>query len=290
MPPDSRLAVVATVQQAITVLLTTREPEFLRLGHALFVSFAVIVLAWEGIQMMFTSQGLNDKMLDFVKLLVFVSFGYAMTTFYETPIPGFGVSFSNLITDQTAYLANVLDARSMENTYAHLDTLWTAFVTPDAWSILANLVYVLLWIVVMAAKVASLGVVAYGLIASAVCGLLGPLFVPFFIVPKLDFLFWGWFKAFLQYSFMPVVALAYLMVGEQFIRAYVTTVPAIVTEDLYLIYAAQAMVVVATFATGIMFVPSLTNSIFSGYSHGGNGIGLLAVSRGLAASRQRVGR
>ena len=33
------------------------------------------------------------------------------------------------------------------------------------------------------------------MIASAVCALVGPLFVPFFIVPTLEWLFWGWLKA-----------------------------------------------------------------------------------------------
>ena len=37
MPPEPRLAIVATVQQAITSLLTTYEPEFLRFGYSLFV-------------------------------------------------------------------------------------------------------------------------------------------------------------------------------------------------------------------------------------------------------------
>ena len=64
-----------------------------------------------------------------------------------------------------------------------------------------------------------------GLIATAVCGLVGPIFVPFFIVPKLDFLFWGWLKAFLQYSFIPVIAIAFLMIFEQFVYRYVTTLP-----------------------------------------------------------------
>ena len=44
-------------------------------------------------------------------------------------------------------------------------------------------------------------VIAFGIIATAVCVLLGPIFIPFFIVPQLDWLFWGWFKCFLQYSF-----------------------------------------------------------------------------------------
>ena len=68
--------------------------------------------------------------------------------------------------------------------------------------------------------------IAFGLIASAVCALLGPIFVPFFIVPKLDWLFWGWLKAFIQYSFIPVVAIAFLMIFEQFVFRYVTTLAA----------------------------------------------------------------
>ena len=52
MPPQPRLAMIATVQQAITTLLTSYEPEFLRVGFSLFVSFATILLAWQGIRMM----------------------------------------------------------------------------------------------------------------------------------------------------------------------------------------------------------------------------------------------
>ena len=97
-----------------------------------------------------------------------------LIAFYESPIPGIGVSFSNLITDQAHDFANILDARSLELTFDHLDELWQQFVQPDAWSILANLLYWLLLIVVTLAKVVSLAVVAFGLIASAVCALRRP--------------------------------------------------------------------------------------------------------------------
>ena len=109
-----------------------------------------------------------------------------------------------------------------------------------------------------------LAIVAFGLIASAVCALLGPIFVPFFIVPKLDWLFWSWLKAFIQYSFIPVVAFAFLMVFERFVFNYLTTLPPGITEDLYLVYGLQALVVIGTFVVGILLVPSLTSSIFSG--------------------------
>jgi type IV secretory pathway VirB6-like protein len=118
--------------------------------------------------------------------------------------------------------------------------------------------------VVGIAKTVSLAVVAFGLIASAVCALVGPLFVPFFIVPKLDWLFWSWLKAFIQYSFIPVIAFAFLMIFERFLYGYLTTLPPGITEDLYLVYGVQALVVIGVFVVGILLVPSLTSSIFSG--------------------------
>jgi hypothetical protein len=264
MPPDTRLAVVSTVQQAISSLLIGYEPEFLRIGHTIFVGFATVLIAWHGIKMMLSRDGLGDNMFGFAKLLLVIAFGYSFIAFYEAPLPGIGVSFSNLITDQAHTFANILDARSLEMTFEHLDDLWNHFVQPDTWSILANLIYWLLLIVVTVAKVVSLAVVAFGLIASAVCALVGPIFVPFFIVPKMDWLFWSWFKAFIQYSFVPVIAFAFLMVFERFVYQYVTTLPPGITEDQYLSYGIQALVIVGVFAVGTLLIPSLTSSIFSG--------------------------
>jgi hypothetical protein len=264
MDPQGRVPLVATVQQAITSLLTTYEPEFLSVGYSLFVAFATIVLAWQGIKTMLAGERLGDHLFDFARLLLFISFGYALISFYERPIPGIGVSFSNLITDQAHFLANKLEARSFELVWGHLDELWSHFLPPDAWSILANLLYWVLLLVVGIAKTVSLAVVAFGLIASAVCALVGPLFVPFFIVPKLDWLFWSWFKSFVQYSFIPVIAFAFLMVFERFLFGYLTTLPQGITEDHYLVYGVQALVVVGVFVVGILLVPSLTNAIFSG--------------------------
>src|SRR5687768_18519627 len=229
MGSETSLDLVPTIQQAITNLLLTYEPEFLQFGYRLFVSFAVVLIAWHGIKMMFSGERLGEQMFEFAKLLLVVSFGYSLIAFYEAPLPGIGVSFSNLITDQAFYFQSVLEARAFDNIYQHFDDLSDRFIQPDAWAILANLIYWILLLLVAFAKAVSMAVIAFGLIASAVCALLGPLFVPFFIVPKLDWLFWGWFKAFIQYSFIPVVAIAFLMVFEQFVFRYVTTLPPTIT-------------------------------------------------------------
>jgi len=266
MEPQPALNLIPTVQQAISNLLTTYEPEFLRFGYNLFLSFATILIAWQGIRLMFSHDALGEQLFDFAKLLLFVSFVYALIAFYEAPIPGIGVSFSNLITDQAYYFQSVLEARAFDNIYQHFDDLSEHFLQPDAWSILANLIYWTVLLLIAFAKAVSLAVIAFGLIASAVCGLLGPIFVPFFIVPKLDWLFWGWLRSFIQYSFIPVVAIAFLMIFERFVYRYVTTLPPTITQAEYGIYGLQAFAVVATFCLGILLVPSLTQSIFSGSS------------------------
>ena len=259
-----QLNLLPTIQQAIANLLTVYEPEFLRFGYSLFLSFATILIVWQGVKMMFSHDNLGDSMFDFAKLLMLISFGYAFIAFYEAPIPGIGVSFSNLITDQTGYFQSVLEARAFDNIYRHFDELSDHFLQPDAWSILANLIYWAMLLLIALAKGLSLAVIAFGLIASAVCGLLGPIFVPFFIVPKLEWLFWGWLKSFIQYSFVPVVAIAFLMIFEQFVFRYVTTLPPTITSAEYGVYGLQAVAVVVAFCIGIALVPSLTSSIFSG--------------------------
>jgi hypothetical protein len=270
MPPEPRLATIATVQQAISTLLITYEPQFLGFGLNLFKAFAVILIVWQGLKMMFTQQTVHtqEHLFEFAKLLLFLSFGYALIAFYASPMPGIGVSFSRLITDQAANFANILDARSLELTFDHLDELWDRFVQPDTWAILPNLLYWLVLIVIALAKVAALAAITFGMIATAVCGLLGPIFVPFLIVPYLDWLFWGWLKSFVQFAFIQVVAFAYLMIFERFTFQLLTTVPTGITEDQYLLYGVQAVVVIGTFALGTLLIPALTSAIFSGSGAG----------------------
>ena len=79
---DPRLAIIATIQQAISTLLTTYEPEFLRIGYSMFISFATILIVWEGIKMMLSQDSLGDHMFGFARLLLFIAFGYDLVAFY----------------------------------------------------------------------------------------------------------------------------------------------------------------------------------------------------------------
>jgi hypothetical protein len=266
MPPVTGYDPIGTVQQAIASLLATQEPQFVGIGNRMFVSFATILLVWQGIRMMLAWRQSGEHMFSFAKLLLVLSFGYAMIVYYGSPIPGIGRSFSNLITDQTAYLATLISAQSIQDAQQSLNTLWNALEQPDAWSILANLLYWTMLVVIALAQFALMFVVSFSMIASAICALVGPLFVPFFVVPTLDWLFWNWLKAFIQYSFMRVIANAFIFVFERFLSRYLQTLPPGLRLEEQLLYGVHAVMILVTFAVGVLLVPSLTSSIFSGRS------------------------
>src|SRR3954451_4314247 len=266
MPPSAGYDPIGTVQQAITSLLSTQEPQFIAIGNRLFLSFATILIVWHGVRLMLAPRETGDHMFGFARLLLIIAFGYAMIAYYESPIPGIGTSFSNLITDQAIYLARIVSARSVQDAQQTLNTLWNSLEQPDAWSLLANLLYWTMLVVIGVAQFAVLFVISFSMIASGVCGLVGPLFVPFFIVPTLEWLFWGWLKAFIQYSFMLVIANAFIFVFERFLSRYLQTLPPGLGFEEQLLYGVHAVMILVTFTVGVLLVPSLTSSIFSGRS------------------------
>jgi hypothetical protein len=266
MPPVSGYDPIAIVQQAIATLLATQEPQFLGIGNRMFLSFAAILIAWHGIRMMLAWRESGEHMFTFARLLLFIAFGYAMIAYYASPIPGIGSSFSDLITDQALYLAGLISARSVQNAQESLNTLWNALEQPDAWSILANLLYWTLLVVIALAQFALLFVICFSMIAAAICSLVGPLFVPFFIVPTFEWLFWGWLKAFIQYAFTLVIANAFIFVFERFLSRYLQTLPPGLRLEDQLLYGVHAVMILVTFTVGVLLVPSLTSSIFSGRS------------------------
>jgi hypothetical protein len=257
---------IGTVQQAITSLLATQLPQFLSIGNQMFMSFATILLVWQGLRMMLAWRESGEHMFSFAKLMLMIAFGEGMIVFYASPIPGFGESFSSLITNEALTLARLISGQSIQDAQQSLNTLWNSLEQPDAWSILANLLYWLMLIVIGLAQFALMFVVSFSMIASAVCGLVGPIFVQFFIVPTLEWLFWGWLKAFIQYSFMIVVANAFIFVFEKFLSRYLQTLPPGLRFEDQLLYGVHAVMILGTFTVGVLLVPSLTSSIFSGRS------------------------
>jgi hypothetical protein len=265
MNPDNAFSVVA---QAILELLTHHSDLFLVLGRHLFRGFAVILIAWFGIKAALSAAdgGPGFPMARFASLLMTIAFGYAVITYYTTPIPGFGVSFSHLITDQAHVLSQRLEAAQVEEVERQLNEIYLGMEQPSSLDLLAVVRYSLLMGCVTGARATLVAVIAFGWIATAIAVLVGPIFIPFFIVPQLDWLFWGWLKAFLQYAFYRVIAQAFVFVFGNLLLHFTRAVPPPYTMEMIVFTYAQLVLVLLSFIYGMLKVPSLVNSLFTGRS------------------------
>jgi hypothetical protein len=198
-----------------------------------------------------------------------ISFGFAMTRYYSAPIPGFGFSFYQLIVDQGTQLANQLNASMVSNILTRLDGLYWSVETPGL-SAVINVIEVVRWAVtilaIMAAVAAVFFVTSFGYIATAICVLLGPLFIPFFIVPKMEWMFWGWLRALLQYAFYPVVANAYIYVFGSVLINFVDRAGSDFSGARIAVLFLPLLFLLVAFTWGLLKIPSLVNSLFTGKS------------------------
>jgi len=194
--------------KAINDLLTQNLGFFDAMGQNLFRMFATILIVWYGVKSALSAaSGKHSLHFDnFASLLLTIAFGFAMVNYYSTPIPGIGSSFHNLITDEAQFLANRINQAELQTIVDRISDFEARIDSPGVTDILGTIIYAVVIILLAAAQAIAIVVIAYGFIATAVCVLVGPVFVPFFIVPKLEWLFWGWLRCFVQYAFYEVVA------------------------------------------------------------------------------------
>jgi hypothetical protein len=251
-------------------LMTTHASLFQTLGLNLFRGFALILLAWFGAKSALASasghQGFHLER--FASLVITIAFGYAMITYYANPIPGIGESFYRLITDEGGNLAKQLNAATLQEVKQRLDSMYLSMESPTMIfaSALEILHFVILVLAIALAEAAAFAIIAFGYIAAAIAVLVGPVFVPFFIVPQMEWLFWNWLKALLQYSFYPVIANAYIFVMGSLLNHFVDSHPPPYDGPTMALLFLPLLFLLIAFTYGIVKIPSLVNSIFAGRS------------------------
>lgn len=201
-----------------------------------------------------------------------ISFGFGMINYYNRPLPGIGTSFHNLITDESQFLAAKITQNQLQTVIDGVSDFESRLDSPGFGDFLGTAIYVIIIILLAAAQAVTIVVVAFGFIATAVCVLVGPIFIPFFIVPEMEWLFWGWFKAFIQYAFYQVIAAAVVYIIANLLIGTLKLPPAGTLSTVQLM--AWFPVLLITFLASIyalLKIPVLTNHIFSGASGGSSG-------------------
>ena len=210
-------------QAAIDRLMAVGSVDIAGTGMILWAALAAIMVVWHGTQMALAGRGVDlAGLIEFVFVLLMP---WAMLQFYAAAIPGLGLTTTEVLIGMGGWVQGILvdDAATAfwDGITGFLGTLWeslTASQDRSWWEALTEPLEGAIRVVSALPVVMIVGVamlLSYGLGAAQVVWgyfglslalLLGPIFIPWLVVPQLSWLFWGWFKTVLQYSFYGAVA------------------------------------------------------------------------------------
>jgi type IV secretory pathway VirB6-like protein len=273
------------ISQGCQSLAAATAPSVSAMGIHIVIALATIMLVWFGVQEALASSqgGPGFSMGKFLNLFMLLTFAYAMVNYYDSSIPGLGFSIRGFIDGGTANLVNIIGADGSTTILKEIHAA-SSKTGPSILSSLMSPYYAIVYFAVqlllgiMAAVVSA--ILAYGAIASTIIGLLGPIFIPFLVFDKLDWLFWGWLKSYLGFSFYKVVAAAAMNVLAQVLTNYYIQLGQSFSDPSLLVETLPLLILLVLVNVYILFkIPAMTQSLFSGHtSGGGSGLGMAMMA------------
>ena len=258
-------------------LTATVAPSVDSLGLHMVLSLATIMLAWFGVQEALASAhgGSGFHVGKFLSFFVLITFAYSFVRFYDGAIPGIGYSLKGFISSGTSSLVDYIGSDSTQEIQSTIHAALNRIGTMSP-SLTEPYTLVCTWTVqiILSILTALIGVIiAYGAIGATVIGLVGPIFIPWMVFDKTEFLFWGWLRAFVGFEFYKVVAAATLSVLSHLLITYFTSGAMNVDAPQKLITLMPGLLILCLVAGFILLkIPTMTASLFSGHV-GGHGIG-----------------
>lgn len=265
-------------------LTATASPSVDALGLHIVIALATIMLVWFGVQEALASSqgGPGFNMAKFLNFFMLITFAYCFVKFYDSAIPGIGFSLQGFVRGGTNNLVQIIGT---DTTTHMLGSIKASLSQSGPGIIMMTAPYLILayfstqiLLAILSALISV--IIAYGAVGATVVGILGPVFIPFMVFEKTDFLFWGWLKAYLSFSFYKVVAAATMSIlGQLYARYYTNLVD--FTHPINLMKNFPLLIILVMVNLFMLLkIPAMTATIFSGHTGGhdaGLGVAMMAI-------------
>lgn len=261
--------VLAYITYGCQSLLATSSPTLDVIGMRMLLGLATIMMVWFGVQEALSAAqgGPGFHMGRFLNFVMLIGFAYVFVYYYDSAIPGVGYSLTGWISKGTSSIADSIgtDAantmlKAIHTTQSQQGPAMTLTTSPYL-----AMVYTTTQVMLSTLSALISSVIGYGEIAATICVLLGPIFIPWMVFDKTEFLFWGWLKAYLGFEFYKVVAAAAMTVLGHFFSGYYQ---GLATTGTDLKGATQnfpiliLLIVINIFV--LIKIPAMTSAILSG--------------------------
>ena len=225
---------------ALDGLTAAAGAEVFTTGNAMLGFLAVIVVVLTGLKTAFSG---NIQPWELVRVVIGVWIPWVMLQFYTTNIPGMAFTFPGMIAAGGNWLHNLLIGDTIysmqtelgnlvRSLVANMETqaqqgstfgLLTGGIHAAITAVIGTVMFLFLVLMLLLLAAVTYAQVIWAHIALAILTILGPIFIPFLVFEPLSFLFWGWFRAMLTYSFYAVIAGAVLRVFSAVGISYITS-------------------------------------------------------------------
>ncbi len=278
------MGLLTWITQACDTLTSTASPSIDALGLRICIALATIMLVWFGVQEALASAngGPGFNMGKFLNFFLLITFAYTMVKFYDSSIPGVGYSLRGFINGGAQYLVSIIgtdSVTSIQNTLNQAQSSSGPGITKALMNPYYAIVFVIIQVLIAILSAVVSAIIAYGAIASAAIGLLGPVFIPFLVFNKLEFLFWGWLRAFMGFCFYKVLAAAVFSILAHVLAEYYTQLVAF-SDPGNMVQELPLLILLVLVNVYILFkIPAMTQSLFSGHTGGGSsGLGMAMMA------------
>ena len=233
MTPQDLVLMLQQAAILVNQLAASVAPAVAGAGLQIWQGLALIVVVWTGAQMALAGHGVN--MAAVARMVIGLSIPLGMLQFYTAPLPGAGRSVPDLITGMGDWLQGMIVADAGTAMLEQLGLAGAAWrelfggggpfggTASFGWNLVTDLPAVLDTAFDLAVTLTLMMMLAMGLVvvfaigqaqvmwaqlALSIALVLGPVFIPWMVVPQLSFLFWGWLRTVLVYSLYGAVAAA----------------------------------------------------------------------------------
>lgn len=282
------MEILKYIADGCDALTATASPSIDALGLHMVIALATIMMVWFGVQEALASSqgGQGFNMAKFLNFFMLITFAYCFVKFYDSTIPGIGFSLQGFVRGGTNNLVQIIGTDTTTNMLgsikASLSQSGPGIVMMTAPYLILAYFCTQLLLAILSALISV--IIAYGAVGATIVGMLGPIFIPFMVFEKTDFLFWGWLKAYLSFSFYKVVAAATMSIlGQLYTRYYTNLVD--FTHPINLMKNFPLLIILVMVNMFMLLkIPAMTATIFSGHSGGhdaGTGIVASIATRGM---------
>lgn len=272
------------ISNALDLLTTAYGSQFLTEGHVWLKYIAIIILTVYALKWGLVSVSGHGgyDLPGLVQFFVMFSLDSAMLIYYNNPLPWCSSSVATIFPDTAQQLSAILNNTALANTVQkfkdaidNIEDPQSLVINGSSWIVWAEATG---FMYICEGMMFVVNIVGFLMVGVGV--LLGPLFIPFFIVPRLSWLFWNWIQFMLEFSFWRLVSTAVVFVWA---TAWGSFFDLALRGDYSLAHFAELMPAMLAMTVGMIwnlfFVSKVTSDLFKGSATAGaNYVGGLAIA------------